>query len=160
MTDRARLSKRPSYTTTSPPGRTFLGSPDFPPSLIAAVQAHDPVGILFGTRPIASPTNQSETARLRQVLDATLRGKHVLKCSGGSDKLVPYAAAKPFMDFLTEATRPGGWWEGGVSIDDRIYEGVAHEFTGEMVEDSVNWLVGLLEKQGGEGGKGRRDSNL
>lgn len=47
MVDRARLSKREAYTRSEPPGRTFLGSEDFPAALVDAVAKYDPAGLLL-----------------------------------------------------------------------------------------------------------------
>ncbi|KFX98295.1 hypothetical protein O988_04428, partial [Pseudogymnoascus sp. VKM F-3808] len=102
MSDRARLSKLSTYTHDA--GSSFLGSRDFPSSLLAAVQKWDPRGILFGAREIPSrpPTEESprEEARLKDILDARVRGKSVLVCSGGADKLVPYKASEPLLGWL------------------------------------------------------------
>ncbi|KFY57623.1 hypothetical protein V496_06372, partial [Pseudogymnoascus sp. VKM F-4515 (FW-2607)] len=72
MSDRARLSKRKTYTPDA--GASFLGSADFPPSLLAAVQKWDPRGILFGAREIPrdspTPSSPGEEARLREILEA------------------------------------------------------------------------------------------
>ncbi|KFY20599.1 hypothetical protein V493_07647, partial [Pseudogymnoascus sp. VKM F-4281 (FW-2241)] len=81
MTDRARLSKRTTYTQDN--GSNFLGSRDFPPSLLAAVQKWDPRGLLFGARevpshPLTPGSPREEEARLREILEARVRGKSVL----------------------------------------------------------------------------------
>lgn len=155
MTDRARLSKRTTYTQDA--GSSFLGSRDFPPSLLAAVQKWDPKGILFGPREIPSrpPTEESprEEARLLEILESRVKGKSVLVCSGGADKLVPYKASEPFMGFLKTAVGKGGWWEGGMRVEDLVYEGAGHEFTEAMVRDAVKFVVDLMEGGKGEGGE-------
>ncbi|OBT87503.1 hypothetical protein VE02_03609 [Pseudogymnoascus sp. 03VT05] len=155
MTDRARLSKRTTYTQDA--GSSFLGSLDFPPSLLTAVQKWDPRGILFGTREIPSrtPTQDSprEEARLKGILESRVKGKSVLVCSGGADKLVPYKASEPFLGWLKEATGRGGWWEGGMGVRDVVYEGAGHEFTEAMVGDAVGFVVGVMEGKGERGSK-------
>ncbi|OBT92392.1 hypothetical protein VE01_09266 [Pseudogymnoascus verrucosus] len=154
MTDRARLSKRQTYTLDA--GATFLGSRDFPPSLLSAIQKWDPRGILFGAREIPShpPTQDSprEEARLKDILESRVKGKSVLVCSGGADKLVPYKASEPFLGWLKEAVGRGGWWEGGMGVRDVVYEGAGHEFTEAMVKDSVKFVVELMEGRGVEKG--------
>ncbi|KFY40637.1 hypothetical protein V495_05330 [Pseudogymnoascus sp. VKM F-4514 (FW-929)] len=151
MSDRARLSKLSTYTHDA--GSSFLGSRDFPSSLLSAVQKWDPRGILFGAREVPSrpPTEESprEEARLKDILDARVRGKSVLVCSGGADKLVPYKASEPLLGWLKGAVAKGGWWEGGMGVKDVVYEGAGHEFTEAMVGDSVKFVVELME-----GGKG------
>ncbi|OBT60914.1 hypothetical protein VE03_10822 [Pseudogymnoascus sp. 23342-1-I1] len=155
MTDRARLSKRKAYIQDS--GASFLGSPDFPPPLLSAVQKWDPRGLLFGTHeiPCDSPTLESphEQARLREILESRVKGKSVLVCSGKADKLVPYKASEPFLEWLKVATARGGWWEGGMGVRDLVYEGAGHEFTPAMVDDAAEFVVGVME--GGKGGEGR-----
>ncbi len=141
MSNRARKSKRPSWLA-SDGGATFLGSRDFPRSLVASAAKRDPKGMLFGTE--AVPTQQSlsqqDQARLRAVLDRTLAGKRLLLCSGADDKLVPYACSEPFLDFLKQAA--GGWYaDGDVVVDDRLYKGVGHAFAPEMMGDAVHFLV-------------------
>lgn len=154
MSDRARLSKRKTYTPDA--GASFLGSADFPPSLLAAVQKWDPRGILFGAREIPcdapTPSTPGEEARLREILEARVRGKSVLVCSGKADKLVPYTASEPFLEWLKVGTARGGWWEGAMRVRDLVYEGAGHEFTPAMVDDATEFVVGLME--GGKRGEG------
>lgn len=139
MTDRARLSKLTTYTQDN--GASFIGSTDFPEALITAVGKWDPTGYLFGRThniPTATPS-PDEQQRLAPLLNATIKGKRVLVCSGGADKLVPYHAAKPFMDFLKDATR--SWWkEGGVYVEDNVYDGIGHAFSEGMAKDAVRFI--------------------
>ncbi|TVY33547.1 hypothetical protein LOCC1_G008443 [Lachnellula occidentalis] len=155
MTDRARLSKRSTYTTTQDAPTTFLGSPDFPHSLITACASHDPKAILFGTSPIPTssspstspplPLSDSEQHRLRPILDAKLKGKRILVCSGGADKLVPYHCSEPFLAFLKHATATGGWYaDGGVVVEDRVYDGVGHAYSDGMVRDTTRFVRDAL----------------
>lgn len=62
--------------------------------------------------------------------------------SGGVDQLVPYACSKPLLDFLKVIAGKNGWFEDGESliIDDRVYDGVGHRFTDEMMNDAVKWI--------------------
>jgi hypothetical protein len=143
MTDRARLSKRKTHIQDD--GDNFLGSPDFPAALVSSVKKWDPRGLLFGTSPIPLTPSGPEQTRLRQIFDAKIEGKSLLVCSGGADKLVPYHASQPFMDFLKNAVRKGGWYEEGLSVDDRVYEGVGHAMSDGMVKDSIIFLGDLLE---------------
>ncbi|KAF4451586.1 hypothetical protein F53441_5442 [Fusarium austroafricanum] len=129
-------------------GADFVGSKYFPKDLIEICGHHDPKAILFGTSTIpSSPLSSAEQTRLRAVLDERIRGKKLLLCSGGEDKLVPYAKTKPFATLLKEAVGEKGWYrDGGVEFDDRVYEGVGHKFPAEMVEDAVRFLVYAVEK--------------
>lgn len=139
MADRARLSKLATYTQDG--GASFIGSTDFPEALVTAVGRWDPTGYLFGSGhdiPTTAPS-PDEQQRLAPLLDAAIKGKRVLVCSGGADKLVPYHAAKPFMDFLKDATRT--WWkEGGVYVEDNVYDGIGHTFSPGMVKDAVRFI--------------------
>jgi hypothetical protein len=139
MTDRARLSKLPSYTTTS--GTSFLGSSSFPPALITSIQKSDPKGLLFGTSEIPSSPSQ---LYLKSILDSKIKGKKILVCSGGDDKLVPYHCSEPFLKFLKNAVGKGGWYEGEVYVEDNVYEGVGHAFSEGMVRDTVRFVGDTL----------------
>ena len=170
MTDRARLSKLDTYSAADG-GRSFLGSRDFPWSLVAACQKYDPKGLLFGTGAIASPPSEAERERLRPLLNARVAGKKceyfcpcpprarrdwlfacllltllphpartVLVLSGRDDKLVPYARAAPFLDFLKDAA--AGWNKpANTTVEDIVYPGTGHEFSPAMMRDAVRFIV-------------------
>jgi hypothetical protein len=150
MRDRARLSKLPTS------GSSFLGSPDFPTALIRACTLYDPKALLFGTNPIPSPSSQTSSLipyqgasspHIRSLLSSRLSNKQILVCSGGADKLVPYACSEPFLRFLKESTGKGGWWEeGGVVLEDRVYEGVGHAYSEGMGRDVVRFVCETLEE--------------
>lgn len=121
-------------------GGSFMGSKYFPQSLVETCLANDPKGILFGTQPLPSlPLSSSEQGRLREILDRRVRGKKLLLCSGGDDKLVPHANGKPVIDILKDASSSG--WYKETSVDDRVYAGVGHSFSKDMVGDAVQFLV-------------------
>ncbi|CAG8983701.1 hypothetical protein HYALB_00006270 [Hymenoscyphus albidus] len=141
MTDRARLSKLPTYTSTN--GATFLGSKHFPQSLITVAQKYDPKSLFFGTSPIPS-LSPSEQSRLRPTLESTIKGKRILVCSGADDKLVPYKSSEPFLTFLKEATGKDGWWDGDVYLEDNVYPGVGHAFSEGMVRDAIRFVNDTL----------------
>lgn len=152
MTDRARLSKRKTYIQDG--GKTFHGSKDFPQSLVDAIQVWDPRGILFGVSEILSnppvPLGPSEAARLMEILDERVKGKNVLVLSGAADKLVPYKFTEPFVRFLEEAVKKGGWWEeAGIKLRNVAYEGVGHEVVGGMVEECVRWVNEIMKGEEG-----------
>ena len=155
MKDRARLSKLATYTKDD--GATFIGSKDFPPALVEACKKLDPKGILFGSGPIPAPgaTSEAEQKRLRAILDARVKGKKFLVCHGGEDKLVPYRCSKPFMDWFKDASRT--WYaDGGVYVEDKVYDGVGHAFSSGMVEDAIRFVVDVVagdetERRSGEG---------
>jgi len=141
MSDRARLSKRETYMSSN--GDDFLGSKDFPKALISSVQKCDPKGLLFGTSEINPNPSGNEQRRLREILDTKLRGKQVLACSGGDDKLVPYHCSEPFMQFLKTSTT--GWYrDGKVYVGDNIYPGVSHVFSEGMSKDTARFVSDIL----------------
>jgi hypothetical protein len=141
MSDRARLSKLETYTKSN--GADFLGSKDFPKALIASAQKWDPKGLLFGTSEIQANPSESEQKRLRQILDAKIKGKKILVCSGGADKLVPYHCAEPFMQFLKNAAN--GWYkDGNVYVEDKVYAGVGHAYSEGMVQDTTRFVSDVL----------------
>lgn len=147
MSNRAKLSKLATFKAEDE-GASFLGSRDFPRDLVHACLRRDPKGILFGTGPIPEATASvlsEEQRRLRGVLDRHLRGKKVLVCSGGDDKLVPYAMARPFVEFLENATRSELYGDGGLVVENIVYEGVGHVFSDGMVKDACRFLLDEVE---------------
>ncbi|KAL0942821.1 uncharacterized protein CTRU02_200707 [Colletotrichum truncatum] len=152
MSDRAQRSKLSTWSADDA-GASFLGSKDFPSDLVSACLRNDPKGILFGTGPIlaAQSLPESERQRLRDILDARVRGKKFLVCSGGDDKLVPYSKAKPLVEFFEEATRT--WYaDAGVTFENIVYEGVGHAFSEDMIEDSCRFLLAAVASAGVAGG--------
>lgn len=122
MKDRARMSKRKSYTSTQ--GKGFFGSSDFPDPLIEAIKKWDPAGILLGgprergdseenmMKP-RDPESEEERKRLAGLINKHLGGKRILCLSGAQDKLVPPHLAVPFMEWLKRAIGDGGSGSGG-----------------------------------------------
>ena len=155
MSDRARLSKRKSWTGSSPPGRDFLGSADFPPSLIEAVKRLDPVGLMWSLsglnwrndqEHLHTTLTEQEKQVLLPVMTRCLANKRILNLSGGADKLVPYAHSKPFVEWLKTVSGKGGWFEGsGLSIEDIVFDGVGHEVPSGMVDEMVRFVKESLE---------------
>ncbi|KAH0835343.1 hypothetical protein AYO21_01562 [Fonsecaea monophora] len=158
MTDRARLSRRKSYTSTDPPGRDFLGSTDFPPSLVEAVKKSDPAGLLWSLpglnwrrdqEKLHTEVTEEERAILLPVMTRCFGNKRLLNLSGGADKLVPYAHSKPFIDWLKAVSGKGGWFEGsGFVIEDIVFEGVGHDVPPSMVPHMVRFVTETLEDEG------------
>lgn len=147
MSDRARLSKLPTWTNSSPRGSQFLGSKDFPPGLVEAVATWDPAGLLMGTargepgRKEISTFSKDAVARLMPTMKSCLQGKRILNLAGGADKLVPYRCAEPFLAWLKTAIAKDGWFrDGGVQLEDIVFEGVGHEMSQGMVEEVLRFL--------------------
>lgn len=76
-----------------------------------------------------------------------LQGKRVLCLSGGADKLVPYECNRGFLEEVKRAK--------GIEIVDKVYDGVGHECTPNMIEELTQWVRDVVEKGGPrrEGGK-------
>ena len=153
MTDRAIRSKPPLATTqdSDPPGRNFLGSKDFPKTLIEAVEAYDPAGILLGELDTFTgddhlhAPSQSEIKRLRPIMQQRLAGKKILCLSGGKDKLVPYAQGEPFLSWLKKAVDKNGWCgDMGIEVEDVLDADARHEFSQKMRVEAERWLCDLL----------------
>ncbi|KAL7949384.1 Alpha/Beta hydrolase protein [Trichoderma barbatum] len=149
------LSKRAASSKLDYGEAGFLGSKYLPADSIATIRKSDPKGILFGTSPIPSlPLSSAEQDRLRKILDSRVRGKKLLLCSGGADDLVPYAQAEPFIKVLKDAA--SGWYaDGGVEVDDRVYEGVGHKFAADMVNDAVAFLMRVVKEGPRQRGESR-----
>lgn len=152
MSDRARLSKLPSWTESSPPGMRFLGSPDFPAGLLEAVGMHDPAAMLLGKpdRPvreiIEGLPSVSEQARLLPLLKRTVDGKRILNLSGAADKLVPYKCGQAFVEYLKRAVAPGSWFSGGLYLEDLQFDGVGHQMSLAMVQQTFRFVADTLQQ--------------
>ncbi|KAH6636798.1 hypothetical protein F5144DRAFT_646342 [Chaetomium tenue] len=162
LADRARLSKLSTYSTQDA-GASFIGSNDFPPSLVDACNKFDPKAIFFGASPVPDAkesTSNDETAK--EILRARLQGKKFLLCSGGEDKLVPYRCSEPFLQWFKKAA--GSWFkEEDVLVDDRVYPGVGHTFSSDMVTDSVQFVVDAVadaDRRISVGGDEQRPSKI
>jgi pimeloyl-ACP methyl ester carboxylesterase len=166
MTDRAIRSKVPSAVRSEPHGREFLGSPDFPPPLLEALDKYDPAGILLGELDVVTgddylhEPSEPEKKRLRSIMTERLAGKKIICLAGANDGLVPYKQAVPFLTFLKKAVdKDNGWFnDQGVEIEDVVDPKARHEFSAIMRTEAERWLCDYLA---GEGGSGRsRGSKL
>lgn len=158
MLQRAEKSRLKTF------GPSFLGSPDFPPALIAAINESDPAGVFLPAhlKAPAKPSSSDieKSAHETNIRAWTLQGKKILNLSGGADKLVPYSCSKVFLDFLKSASGPRGVWkDADISLEDRIFEGVGHEATPAMLEAAVGFIGDTLVA-GEEGGKGGGRSRI
>lgn len=149
MSNRARKSKLPTYRSEDG-GASFLGSKHFPRDLIKVCRSADPKGLLFGTEPIAAPSQGAKQEELKKFFDKTIKNKKFLACSGADDKLVPYSMSEPFIKFFQGAVN--GWYkEGNVLVDDRVYEGVGHTFSEGMVRDALEFFMNAMDEEVREG---------
>lgn len=153
MSDRARLSKLATWTNSNPPGSSFLGSSDFPKGLVEAVERYDPAGLLLGE--IVSRDDDaydrnpasSEQKRLLPLMKRCLQGKRILNMAGAVDKLVPYKCGEPFLRWLKNATASDGWFrEGGVVLEDMVFDGVSHDMSSEMAREAHRFVIEALEQ--------------
>ncbi|CBY01346.1 hypothetical protein IAQ61_003177 [Plenodomus lingam] len=155
MADRARLSKRPSYIQSHPPGAHFLGSPDFPPALQNAVAQYDPAGLLLPTsfNPVAPdtrPPSPHTLDRFKRIANDRLHGKHILNLSGGADKLVPYAAGEPFLSLFKQILHDDASLQ--IHLEDIVFDGVGHAFSTQMADKATSWICDLLARERGREG--------
>jgi hypothetical protein len=154
MSDRARNLKREAYTASN--GAAFFGSKDFPDSLVSSVLKRDPRGILFGTGEVNLGPSESEQARLSEILDAHVKGKRLLVCSGGDDQLVPYRCSEPFLRFLKQATQ--SWYrDRDFYVEDVVYPGVGHAYSDGMMKDTMRFVNDTLL---GKSNDGKRESRI
>ena len=160
MSDRARLSKRKTWLDGQ--GKSFFGSKDFPDGLVKAVSRFDPAGVVFGR--LDELTKKGEDGRyedlgeeekraMERLLREKFANKRILNLSGGSDKLVPYAMGKGFLDWLKKKTGRNGPFDVGLMIEDVVIEGAGHEVPPEMVPYMERFLFETMESDFGmEGG--------
>ena len=153
MCDRARLSKLKSWTDSSPPGSQFLGSKDFPRGLVEAVEKYDPAGLLLGKvtarteETYSREPSEEEKERLIPLMKSTLQGKRILNLAGGADKLVPYKAGEPFLQWLKRAISKDGWFrDGEITLEDIVFDGVGHAMSPGMVKEVVRFIIETFDK--------------
>ena len=166
MTDRSIRSNVPTTMDSEPPGRNFLGSKDFPPPLLEAIERFDPAGLLLGELDTVTgddhlhPPSEPEKNRLRPIMTERLAGKKIICLSGAKDKLVPYAQSEPFMTWLKKALdKDNGWFnDQGLELEDIVDHDARHEFSGLMRKEAERWLCDFLA--GGEGSSWSRGSKL
>ncbi|KAF4120038.1 hypothetical protein GMORB2_3449 [Geosmithia morbida] len=138
MRDRAKTSD-----LDIPEGQTFLGSKYFPDDLAATCARYDPRGVIFGAQEShlpEAPLSDAERERVRSILAerGCTSNRRLLLCSGADDKLVPYTNSAPFVKLLQDV--------GGVPVQDKVYEGVGHAFSADMVQDAVEFLVDAVSR--------------
>jgi pimeloyl-ACP methyl ester carboxylesterase len=164
MTDRAIRGKLSSCTATDPPGRDFLGSQDFPSSLLEMIRQRDPAGLLLGElddpKAHSLEPSEGEKARLRPILKEKLAGKKLLVLSGGKDRLVPYQQSEPFLTWLKRALdKNGGWFNDcGTEVEDILDPDARHEYSPMMRRETERWLCDVMAGKQSDGK--RRNSKM
>jgi len=156
MSDRARLSKLATFAETSPPGRDFLGSRDFPKPLVEAIEKYDPAGLLLGELDTVTGSDhldepsEAEKKRLRPILRDSLGGKRIMCLSGGADKLVPYKQSEPFLTWLKHALRKDGGWfnDRGTVLEDIVDKEAGHVYSEKMKVEAMRFVCETLAGDG------------
>ena len=154
MSQRAQKWGRESSTGTDPPGKCFLGSQDFPKSLIEAANQFDPAALLMnkvaqthgrdGSWTLSPVPKETQYQQLR----ARLNGKSMLNLSGGDDKLVPYESSEPFLRWLEDAIASSTESaEPSFQLVDKVFEGVAHELSPDMMEVATSFIIEKMTLQ-------------
>ncbi|KAL1305566.1 hypothetical protein AAFC00_007172 [Neodothiora populina] len=149
MSQRARKTKLDSWTSAKG-GKNFLGSKDFPKGLIEAVGKYDPAGLLLGELDAAKidytqELSDKDKERVGAILKKTLGGKKIMCLSGGADKLVPYSQSEPFLTFLKNAIKEGGWAKNcDITLEDIVDEQAGHEFSPKMQTEAVRFITEVL----------------
>ena len=146
MAHRAAKSKLKTWTSTSPPGASFLGSEDFPRALIDAVARYDPAGLLLPGIDEHFKPSKEELQRFKELVQQHLGGKRILNLSGGADKLVPYAVGEPFLKVLQKTTREDR--EPSVEFEDVVFDGIGHTMSPSMTDKAVYWICDVLSNGG------------
>jgi hypothetical protein len=148
MTDRARLSKLPTYLQPSDaPGSQFLGSQHFPSSLLEVVLKRDPAAFLLNGIPDTLPRDEYDIKSI-EIISRYLGGKRILCMSGAADKLVPYRLTESFMTWLNNHATTGssvGMGDGPIQkadlwVEDSVYPDTAHEFTEAMMDEALRFM--------------------
>ena len=115
------------------------------------MEAYDPAGLFLGglartsSATYAHEVTEEQERRLIPLMEKTLKGKRVLNMSGGADKLVPYKQGEAFLQWLKNATGPGGWWENGEFVlEDIVFDGVGHAMSPDMMTTASRFVVQTL----------------
>lgn len=93
--------------------------PYLPDSFVRVLERDDPGTIL----------------RLTKKIPASLEKKKILVLSGKDDTLVPWSASAEFISLLQRSSD---------EIEVKVYDGVRHEYTTEMMNDFVQWSLKFI----------------
>ena len=142
MSHRAQMSSLDSWCGSTPPGANFLGSDDFPSSLVDAVGKGDPAGLSLGTTPEKNILRDPKSRALQDLLRKCIAGKKILVISGAADTLVPYSCAKPFMEMLkNQIATDDHLIMSKTQIEDVIFPNTGHTMSEQMVQRAVNFII-------------------
>lgn len=120
-----------------------------PNALRQVCLTYDPKTILFDHMVIPTlPLSLNEQNRLSPILDRHIRGKKLLVCTGAKDSLVPLQVSQPLLNVLKDAVAETGWYsKSSMVIEERIYYGLGHEISDEMVQDVVDWVMKTVAQE-------------
>jgi hypothetical protein len=93
-----------------------IGPPWLPRSLVRVLERDDPGMILRSTREVPP----------------ALKTKSILVLHGTDDPIVPWKVSADFMSHLVQQSD---------LVQVKLYAGVGHETTPEMIDDFYNWLL-------------------
>lgn len=142
MSYRAETSGLDSWYESTPPGANFLGSNDFPSTLLDTVQQRDPAAYFLGTNCDKNTFYDPKAKGLREVFRHCIAGKKILVLSGAADKLVPYSCVKPFLDFLKyEIANDEHLTRSKTSLDDILFPDTGHAMSKQMIEQAVRFVI-------------------
>ncbi|KAH6913233.1 Alpha/Beta hydrolase protein [Coprinopsis sp. MPI-PUGE-AT-0042] len=94
-----------------------MEAPYFPPSLLKTIEEYDPAKTAYSSDGAENP----------------FIGKKILVLSGAADTLVPWSASQNFVDHLEVGE------DGSKRVE--VYEGVGHNFTAEMEEELISFVL-------------------
>jgi hypothetical protein len=94
-----------------------MEAPYFPPALFRTIEEYDPAKTAYSSDGTENP----------------FLGKKILVLSGAADTLVPWSASQNFYDHLVVGE------EGSKRAE--VYEGVGHQFTSEMEEELIRFVL-------------------
>ena len=119
-----------------------------------AIGKYDPAGLLCGQLSAGNEDtrnqipSEKEKTWLIPLMKTSLQSKRILNLAGGADKLVPYRCGEPFLRWLKAATAREGWFGNGeVILEDKVFEGVGHEMSSDMVQEAIRFIGEALEKE-------------
>ena len=146
MDHRAMKSRLKAWGAANELGQPFVGSDKFPLSLLEAIKQWDPAQLLN------DPAQAAQVADGPSVVDALveqqwkvvqgrLSSKRILNLAGAEDKLVPYHCSAPFLDFLKRAPISHS---DDFELQDKVYDGVGHNMTAEMIQDALDFIMAQL----------------
>ena len=156
MEHRAMKSRLKAWRAAKDLGQTFVGSDRFPSSLLETITEWDPAQSLKDpaqAAKVADGPSVVDTLAEQQwrVIRGRLSDKRILNLAGAEDKLVPYHCSAPFLDFLKRARQAAISHSDDFELQDKVYDGVGHNMTTEMIQDALDFIMTQLKYIKGHG---------